>query len=228
MVNTAFEAIPNLAARIPRWQFVVVLVGFPVLYLANSFLPWSVGQWEGQDHSFYIPFWISIAILHWTSVALVILLIKRARGHLRDVGLDLSTGKALIMVSLYLLVGLGFILFRATWPDETAASSAGSAPRTLPEQFFWLFMSLTAGFCEEFVYRGFAIRYLQGRGVRTWVAVLAATLAFVLVHGKAAQIIFPILLVAGLLFSVLFLWRRSLVPGICLHALIDLYAIIGG
>jgi hypothetical protein len=36
---------------------------------------------------------------------------------------------------------------------------------------------------------------------------------------------FLIIYTAGLLFSALFLWRRSLVPGVCLHTLIDLAAI---
>jgi hypothetical protein len=32
---------------------------------------------------------------------------------------------------------------------------------------------------------------------------------------------FVVLYTFGLFFSALFLWRRSLVPGVCLHALID-------
>ena len=36
---------------------------------------------------------------------------------------------------------------------------------------------------------------------------------------------FLTIFIAGLLFSLLFLWRRSLVPGVCLHALFDVAAI---
>ncbi len=90
----------------------------------------------------------------------------------------------------------------------------------------WVFMSFTAGFCEELVYRGFAIRMLQRRGLRTWLAVLLATVAFVFVHGVAAVFLGHIYFVAGLLFAALFLWRRSLVPGMCLHALVDVSAIL--
>jgi membrane protease YdiL (CAAX protease family) len=66
--------------------------------------------------------------------------------------------------------------------------------------------------------------------MRTWLAVGVATLAFFFMHGPAVVIgnwtitlrSFLIIYSLGLLFSVLFLWRRSLVPGICLHTLIDL------
>ena len=83
-------------------------------------------------------------------------------------------------------------------------------------------MSLTAGFCEELIYRGFGIRALQ-RNMRTWLAVGVATLAFFFMHGMSALAPSPFLIIytMGLVFSVLFLWRGSLVPVICLHALID-------
>jgi membrane protease YdiL (CAAX protease family) len=46
-------------------------------------------------------------------------------------------------------------------------------------------------------------------------------------HGISVLALVPfiIIYVAGLLFSLLFLWRRSLVPGICLHTLFDLMSI---
>jgi membrane protease YdiL (CAAX protease family) len=57
--------------------------------------------------------------------------------------------------------------------------------------------------------------------MRIWLAVGLATLAFVLMHGISVLRLAPFLTIyiAGLLFSALFLWRRSLVPGVCLHTL---------
>jgi membrane protease YdiL (CAAX protease family) len=111
--------------------------------------------------------------------------------------------------------------------SKPSSESSVVSPVTTVERLFWIFMSFTAGFCEELVYRGFSIRALQGRNARTWLAVVLATLAFVLMHGINVISLFPFLTIyiAGLLFSFLFLWRRSLIPGICLHALFDLAAI---
>jgi membrane protease YdiL (CAAX protease family) len=95
------------------------------------------------------------------------------------------------------------------------------------ERLFWIFSTFTAGFCEELIYRGFSIRVLQWRNVRGWLAVALATLAFVLMHGinVLAPAPFLIIYTAGLIFSALFLWRKSLVPGSILHTLFDLAAI---
>lgn len=215
---------------LPLWQVVMVLVGLPAIYMANSLLPWAVGLLQRHDHAFFLEFWSSIAVLHWGSLALVVVLLKRARGRLADIGLDLSPRRVVAMIGIPLVVGLVLIVAHAVSGVNHAAASEPSsvvAPATTGERVFWVFMSFTAGFCEELVYRGFSIRALQGSNMRTWLAVGLATLAFVLMHGISVIRLSPFvtIYIAGLLFSALFLWRRSLVPGVCLHTLIDLAAI---
>jgi membrane protease YdiL (CAAX protease family) len=226
---SATQTALTFAARLPRWEVLLVLVGLPALYMANSFTPWSVGLFYRHNHAYFLPFFASVAVLHWGSVALVLSLLKRAGGSLEDIGLTLSPLRVVAMVGIPLVVGLALIVLRETSASNEGPPSEPSShgPATLGERLFWLFISFTAGFCEELVYRGFAIRVLQGRGMRTWLAVLLATLSFVFVHGVAAVFRFPFYFTAGLLFAALFLWRRSLVPGVCLHALWDVVAGMG-
>ncbi len=223
------EPAPTFATSLPHWQVLLVFVGLPILYLANSFLPWSVGLWFRRNHAFYLSFWASIALLHWGSVALIVVLLKRAGGRLDDIGLDLSAVRVAAMVGIPLVAGLALILLHESPAanDGPLSERSGMSPNTLGERVFWIFMSFTAGFCEELVYRGFSIRLLKGRGMRTWRAVGLATLAFVFVHGIAGLVLFPVYFVVGLLFAGLFLWQGSLVPGICLHALFDIVAVMG-
>jgi membrane protease YdiL (CAAX protease family) len=215
----------------PLWQVLLVLVGLPAAYLANSLMPWSIGLFQRHDHAFFWKFWASISVLHWGSVALVVILLKRAGRGLVDIGLALSPLKVAAMVGFPVVVGLALTFVRE---DSHGPPSAPQLPATAGERLFWIFVSVTAGFCEELIYRGFSIRALEGRALGTWLAVAVATLAFFFMHGPAIVIAratvlssFLILYPLGLLFSALFLWRRSLVPGICLHALIDV-ANIGG
>jgi membrane protease YdiL (CAAX protease family) len=214
---------------LPLWQVLLVLVGLPALYIANSLLPWSIGLLRRHDHAFFLEFWASIAGLHWGSVALVLVVLKRAGRRLSDIGLDLSPLRLAGIVGIVLVIGLALTILNevSVAPNKPSSESSVVSPATVGERLFWIFMSFTAGFCEELVYRGFSIRALQGRDIRTWLAVVIATLAFVLMHGINVISLFPFLTIyiAGLLFSALFLWRRSLVPGICLHALFDLAAI---
>jgi membrane protease YdiL (CAAX protease family) len=215
---------------LPLWQVMLVLVGLPAIYMANSLLPWSIGLLRRHDHSFFLEFWTSIAILHWGSVALVTVLLKRTGERLDKIGLHFSPIRVAVMVGIPVVVGLALtLLHEVSGVKHISASepSAVVAPATMGERLFWIFISFTAGFCEELIYRGFYIRVLQGLNMRIWSAVGLATLAFVLMHGINVLHLSPVLTIyiAGLFFSALFLWRRSLVPGICLHALIDLSAI---
>jgi membrane protease YdiL (CAAX protease family) len=84
-------------------------------------------------------------------------------------------------------------------------------------------LALTAGVCEELLYRGFLLWYL-GAWMSPWVAALVASAAFGIGHayqgwrgvlGTAA---------AGLMFCALYLVSGSLVPGMLAHAAVDLHA----
>jgi len=209
---------------LPLWQVLLVLVGLPALYIVNSLFPWSISLFRLRDHGFFFQFWTSIAVLHWGSVAFVIVLLKRAGGRLADIGLDLSPFCVAMMIGVPLVVGLALtVLQEVSGADQGLSKPSAVLPATAGERLFWIFISFTAAFCEELIYRGFSIRMLQGRAVRTSLAVGLATLAFFFMHGISAMALSPFLIIytGGLLFSALFLWRRSLVPGICLHGLID-------
>ena len=216
---------PTTAVAIPTWQLMLVLVGLPALYMANSLLPFSVGLFQRREHTFFLPFWTSIVVLHWGSAAFIVLLLKRAGGRVADIGLAVSPLNVIAMIAVPLVVGLALVLLRESPGAIDAPLGVRSPvlPVTLREQLFWIFVSFTAGFCEELTYRGFCIRMLQGRNVRTSLAVGVATLAFFFMHGISALALSPFLMIylVGLLFSALFLWRQSVVPGVCLHALID-------
>jgi membrane protease YdiL (CAAX protease family) len=213
---------------LPLWQVVMVVVGLPVLYIVNSLLPWSVGLIQWREHAFFWQFWASIAVLHWSSFALVSILLMRAGRRLSDIGLQFSPFRVAVMVGIPAIVALVLMVLHKRAAPGSPSDPA--LPATMAERLFWIFISFTAGFCEELIYRGFSIRVLQGRNMRTWLAVGVATLAFFFMHGPAVVIgnwtitltSFLIIYSMGLLFSVLFLWRRSLVPGVCLHTLIDL------
>ena len=222
------QSVASSPITLPRWQVLLLLVGFPALYVANSLTPWSVGFFGEHDRRYYLPFWASVAVLHWTSLVLAAVFINRAGGQMSEIGFKLRSRGTVAVVGFIVGVGVVLILIRQAWPASTGASPDWHVfyPATLTERAFWVFMCLTAGFCEEFVYRGYGIRVLQLRGLRTWKAVALATTSFVFVHGLAGVFLFPFYFIAGLLFAIIFLWRRSLVPGICVHALFDLLALL--
>lgn len=212
----------------PRWHLLVLLVAFPMAYWINGFLPWSYQFFVKRDHGFFIPFGASVCLVHWASVCFALWSLQKIGARPRDIGLHISTGRIALLVTIVVAIGTALIAARQRWPihDAPPQDFTFFYPFTLPERCFFIFMALSAGICEEIVYRGYALTALQGRGWRTWQAVLLAAISFVFMHGIASLFLFPFLFVVGLVYGGLFLWRKSLTPLIWLHCLFDLMAVV--
>jgi membrane protease YdiL (CAAX protease family) len=212
---------------LPRWQVALLLAGFPALYLLNSVAPWSTGLFVRHERAYFLPFWTTVILLHWLSAVLAVWFVYRSGGTLADLGLRLPVGRAAVLVGLLLTLGAGVVAFRELVPYGPGdGSRADVLPWDRTERVVFVLVSLSAGICEELVYRGFGLTALRGRGWQTWQAVAVTTLAFVFVHGVAGLILFPFYALFGLLFAGLFLWRQSLVPGVMLHASYDILVIL--
>ena len=93
-------------------------------------------------------------------------------------------------------------------------------PMTDGEQRGWNLLSITAGICEEVLYRGFMGFYL-GRWLPLWGVALAASFFFGCAHLYQGPRGALRTLVAGLVFWAAYLLTGSIVPGMVLHALVD-------
>jgi len=97
-------------------------------------------------------------------------------------------------------------------------------PVNLSEYFPYSALAITAGVCEEFVYRGFAIAAFSKAGLPLWLVVILSSMLFGLAHayqgrgGIVSTGIFGVLLAIGRLGF------GSLVPVMMWHAGLDLAA----
>lgn len=98
-------------------------------------------------------------------------------------------------------------------------------PQTIAEKVVYVGVSLTAGICEEFVFRGFLIAALRVSTGSVIVATFLSAIAFGVAHAhqNAAGALRATLLALAL--SVPVLLTGSLYPGIAAHAIVDL---VGG
>jgi membrane protease YdiL (CAAX protease family) len=91
-------------------------------------------------------------------------------------------------------------------------------PNTRLELGFWILLSTTAGFCEEFIFRG----YLQLQFAAMTRSMLAGALLSAVVfgasHGYEGGARMLLIGVFGFMFGLLAWWRRSLRPGMIAHA----------
>jgi uncharacterized protein len=96
-------------------------------------------------------------------------------------------------------------------------------PVTREERWWFFFVSITAGICEEILYRGFLIHYLIGSSahLNVTLAMIASSLIFGMAHfyqGVRGAIGSAIL---GMVFAVVFVLGGNLLLPMFLHTLID-------
>jgi uncharacterized protein len=109
-------------------------------------------------------------------------------------------------------------------PDLMRKLSSRILPHSLVELLPYLALAVTAGVCEEFLYRGFALAALSRAGAATWIGVLVTSLLFGLAHayqGRAGILGTGVL---GVVFALARVFYRSLVPVMIWHTAVDVVA----
>lgn len=101
-------------------------------------------------------------------------------------------------------------------------------PRSTPELALFAVLSLTAGICEEFLFRGFMMAALFRAGLGTWLVVVLSSVMFGAAHlyqGKGGSLGTGLL---GMLFAGIRIIYQSLLPAVVWHAVLDIVAGIAG
>lgn len=216
---------------LPDHFIVAVLLLVAPLWGARSYRAFvrdvRAGKQGARLHEFratlLLEWGFSLALLAWWWLA------GRSPATL---GLQLPVGGRTIAGLLLTAVGLSFLAlqWRAIRRLEgkgleslkaQAASVAEMMPRSEQEHRWFRALSITAGICEELVFRGFLIWYLA-HGMPPWVAAVVSAGAFGLAHfyqGAAGVLKTG---VTGLVMGLLFVGTGSLLWPMLLHASVDL------
>lgn len=219
----------NFQSRIEFWHPFLIILGFPVLYMFYSSSSFAQNLFQANDLDYYIPFWSGIIILHWVSVYCVARNLKKRQLQFSDIGLDLSASRMKIYVSGYFAIGLvavvitEYLLGQVTIDPVLIERLPGLIPITTEHRIFFIFLVFSTGVCEEIVYRGYAISSLASNGINKWLAMLIAAFIFVGIHGFYAYFNrFLFLFGGGVMFGVIYLVSKRLLPGMVLHLAINL------
>src|SRR5258708_15834894 len=113
-------------------------------------------------------------------------------------------------------------------PVEARGTAQALAERILPqskvELLPYLALAITAGLCEEFLYRGFAMAILLHAGLQAWAVVLISSVLFGLAHSYQGRSGIVMTLMIGLILGTSRLAYDSLVPAILWHSAVDVVA----
>ena len=109
------------------------------------------------------------------------------------------------------------------WPGiDHAASVQTLLPRDPLDVALWVALSLSAGFAEELVFRGYLLTQFRAMTGSTGLALVSQAVLFGVSHGYQGVRACVTISVYGLLLGALALGTRSLRPGMMAHAWTDI------
>lgn len=115
-----------------------------------------------------------------------------------------------------------FGVSRLLLTGDHAADDAWVVPRAPIEVLLWGATSMSAGFCEEQVFRGYLQGQFQAFSQSVSFAIVAQGVVFGLIHPRGWRMVATIS-VLGWLYGALAAWRRNLKPNMLARAISDLW-----
>jgi membrane protease YdiL (CAAX protease family) len=182
-----------------------------------------------ESHAHVIPMYMSVTILDWLLVFFAWRGIRRRGGRFGSlIGGRWANGREILrdLGIAALFWGVFFIA------DRGISGLLGQGheksvnillPRTMLEVGVWMITCASAGFCEEYVFRGYAQRQLLALSRNTWVAVVGQGLIFGVMHVYQGWRPVVVISILGMLFGGLAAWRKTLRIGMVAHGWHDFW-----
>jgi membrane protease YdiL (CAAX protease family) len=224
------EPAVDRGAVAPVWHTVLFLFVFTAVALAGKGTVHNLPVHGGRLRLYGATVLFEVAM-----VVYVWLLGLRLRGKtMRDLigGRWSRTSDVLMDVAVALLFWMAVVAVLHFALGGNAASGLQAAepllPRSSLEMVAFVALAVTAGFCEEFLFRGYLQRqFLAWTGTSTAAVVLQAAV-FGIGHLYQGWRNALTITVYGAMFGILALMRKSLRPGMIQHAMQDSFSGIVG
>jgi membrane protease YdiL (CAAX protease family) len=183
-----------------------------------------------------LPLYISSIIVEWVVLSFIWLGVRR-RTTLRDlVGGKWQTFEDVLLdvaiaggtwLTFVLVAGTLAYAMHLTGPEKIKELRRGIdflIPRSVIETAVYVALSLTAGFCEELIFRGYFQKQFALATRSSAIGVLAQAALFGGGHGYEGWERMVIIAAMGILLGSVAVWRKSLRPGMIMHSWQDLLA----
>jgi uncharacterized protein len=166
--------------------------------------------------------WILLALVHWgllmRGTPLRQLLGVRRPGA-AEMWTDIAIALGFWFASLVALGAVGFLLRLAhLHPEDIRGVVAQMAPASAAELALWVALSISAGICEELIFRGYLQQQFTALTRRIWLGIAISAVFFGLAHGYEGMSGMLLIVLYGAFFGMLAHLRRSLRAGMFAHA----------
>jgi uncharacterized protein len=226
---------PKLVA--PRWHTVLFVALFLALTLGGALFQREARSQPERllQRPNVAPLYVSLMTVEWglffyvwkgglrrTGTKLRDLIGGRWRSA-KDVAIDASL--ALGLWTVWMIVERGW---EHWFGPEHAVSIQTFLPRRGVEVLLWIGVSISAGICEEVVFRGYFQRQFEVFTRSKWIALFLQAALFGVSHGYQGVEACMKIAIFGGLYGLLALWRGSLRPGMIAHGGTDILSGIFG
>lgn len=216
----------------PLWHTAVVVAFFVLLAAAGAvFSHAGLSKQPAPVPTDHAPLYLSLMVAEWGLLYYVWKAGLRKKGvRLRALiggrwmkPRDVIADAALAVGVWGLWEGVETVWTYLSGPGSTL-SVQSFLPRKPDEIAAWIGLSITAGICEEAVFRGYLLKQFTWMTKSRVVALVLQAAIFGVAHGYQGLAACARIAAYGGLFGVIALWRSSLRPGIMAHALTDILA----
>lgn len=215
---------------VASWRHTMsILAVFVLIVLAGVLFQHRGGVPPSAHHPNVVPLYLQLLVMEWSLFFFVWKRgLKTTGTTLRDLigGRWTSPGALAVDILLaFQLLGtwkLVAILASRVMGPSHAASIEAYLPRGLLESSLWVVLSLSAGFCEELVFRGYFQRQFAAWTGRPWLAVVLQGVLFGGLHGYQGVESSVKIVGFGILYGAVALGTRNLRPGMMAHAATDI------
>jgi uncharacterized protein len=173
--------------------------------------------------------WIFMGLVAWRAFARGLTVGELGLAHSSSTDLFLLTVAGAALLGVFQWVNLRKIgRMTGPVPDFMRQLAARIFPTNGTELSPYLALAVTAGICEEFLYRGFVMAALSRAGIVPWLVVIVSAVLFGFAHTYQGRSGVVGTTVMGFVFGVARLGLQSLVPVAIWHSTVDIVAGIAG
>ncbi len=220
------------ASVAPWWHTAMLVALFLGLAVAGAHFQAQASANPGlvAEHPNVIPLYLSLIAAEWGLVFFVVRGIRRSGTSVRDLMGGRITDRRNALTDVFLAACLwgAWSLLQLGWDYWLGAAHAVSVRPLLAHRLaeipVWIALSLTAGFAEELVFRGYLQRQMHAATGSAAFALVSQALLFGIGHAYQGVDACARITIFGLLYGMVAMWRKSLRPGMIAHALSDIVA----
>jgi membrane protease YdiL (CAAX protease family) len=232
ILTSAIETEPasqtqSLAAP---WHTVAVVVAVGL----NAFAGWRRAQDARQGLPLNRPtMYLRTILVEWLFLAFVLLGVWLHKSSFREVlGERWATFRAFArdagIALVFLLVSVIFTSILGPHNHQVGTDPAVKflMPHGTTENCLWILVALSAGICEEAVYRGYLQHQLIVLSRNAPLGVILSAALFASSHAYQGLRNALVIGIGALMAGTLAFWRKSVRPGMIAHSLQDLLALV--